>query len=313
MRACGAVPRRGGARRQGASNDLTAPVPRGSDTFGLMGLVACPDCNRAVSDIAPLCPGCGRPMHIAAPQTQQVVPHAPPAPPVHPSRGSQQDPTEPIRHPATGRKLGCFLGGFLVVNGVLGALQCLAGLLGALGYNNEVTGRPLSGWAFWIGGANLGGALAASKWDRSGAGLMVAGWAGAIVLGLVDGPVETIVAAVPFLIVSAIVLGAAPWTLRCARCHVQIVATTLQCRNCGQQYWPADVAGAFPAARPAGAPVLVMPPVGQRVWVQGSGGDWQPAVVVEQGAGGQVCVQVPEGASVRYAWLDTHQLRPRDG
>jgi hypothetical protein len=250
-------------------------------------------------------------MQVAAPQTQQGLSQYALAPPLHPPQGSQQDPAQPVRHPATGRKLGCLLGGFLVVNGLLGAFQCLAGVLGALGYTNEVTARPFSGWAFWIGGANLGGALAASKWDRSGAGLMVAGWAGAIVLGLVDGPVETVVAGVPFLIASAIVLGAAPWTLRCVRCHVQIAKTTTQCRNCGQQYWPADVAVAFPAARPAGAPV--MPPMGQRVWAQGSGGDWQPGVVVEQGAGGQVCVQVPEGASVRYAWLDANQLRPRDG
>lgn len=28
-----------------------------------MALITCPDCNREVSDRAPACPGCGRPMH----------------------------------------------------------------------------------------------------------------------------------------------------------------------------------------------------------------------------------------------------------
>lgn len=27
-----------------------------------MGMIACPDCGRAVSDQAPSCPGCGRPI-----------------------------------------------------------------------------------------------------------------------------------------------------------------------------------------------------------------------------------------------------------
>lgn len=28
-----------------------------------MALIECPDCGRQVSDVAPACPGCGRPMH----------------------------------------------------------------------------------------------------------------------------------------------------------------------------------------------------------------------------------------------------------
>jgi hypothetical protein len=61
---------------------------------------------------------------------------------------------------------------------------------------------------------------------------------------------------------------------------------------------------------PSAPPVI--PLVGQHVQVQVSGG-WRPGVVVEQGARGQVCVQVPEGTSVRYCWVDADQLRPRDG
>ena len=36
-----------------------------------MGLVNCPDCGRAVSDLAPACPGCARPMK--ATETQPVT------------------------------------------------------------------------------------------------------------------------------------------------------------------------------------------------------------------------------------------------
>lgn len=288
----------------------------------VMGLIACPDCNRQVSDIAPSCPGCGRPFFAMMPQAAQSAPppYAPQAVPRYvapgvpqlPPQGPAPDAAQPIRHPAADRKLGCLLGGFLVTTGVLGALQCLAGILGGLDYASEVTGRPFSGWAFWIGLANIGGVFAAWKWDRSGAGLIAGAWAAVIVLGLVDQRPESVVAGVPMLIVSLIVFAAAPWSLHCARCRVPIWATTTQCRNCGQQYWPAVAAGALSAARPADVPGRVMPPVGRPVWVPGSDGDWLPGVVVEQGAQGQVCVQVPLGASARYDWFDAHQLRPRD-
>lgn len=39
-----------------------------------MSLVNCPDCSRQVSDSAPACPGCGRPMHAATAPTPAVPP-----------------------------------------------------------------------------------------------------------------------------------------------------------------------------------------------------------------------------------------------
>lgn len=38
-----------------------------------MALVSCPDCSRQVSDVAPACPGCGRPM-ISAPTPRAAAP-----------------------------------------------------------------------------------------------------------------------------------------------------------------------------------------------------------------------------------------------
>lgn len=38
-----------------------------------MALVKCPDCGREVSDVAPTCPGCGRPLRMqAAPKEVQA-------------------------------------------------------------------------------------------------------------------------------------------------------------------------------------------------------------------------------------------------
>jgi len=37
-----------------------------------MALINCPDCNQEVSDIAPTCPKCGRPLKTAPTQRQKV-------------------------------------------------------------------------------------------------------------------------------------------------------------------------------------------------------------------------------------------------
>ena len=42
-----------------------------------MPLVSCPDCGKAISDAAPLCIGCGRPMNAAARAQAAAVAHAP--------------------------------------------------------------------------------------------------------------------------------------------------------------------------------------------------------------------------------------------
>lgn len=38
-----------------------------------MALIPCPDCGREISDAAPSCLGCGRPMHSLAPATPIVI------------------------------------------------------------------------------------------------------------------------------------------------------------------------------------------------------------------------------------------------
>ena len=41
-----------------------------------MPLLTCPDCNNLVSDLAPACPKCGRPMKAATPPAAQPAPTA---------------------------------------------------------------------------------------------------------------------------------------------------------------------------------------------------------------------------------------------
>lgn len=38
-----------------------------------MALIPCPDCGREISDAAPSCLGCGRPMHSFTPTTPVVI------------------------------------------------------------------------------------------------------------------------------------------------------------------------------------------------------------------------------------------------
>jgi hypothetical protein len=45
-----------------------------------MALITCPDCEASISDAAPACPKCGRPMHTARPQAPPLPPRAAPPP-----------------------------------------------------------------------------------------------------------------------------------------------------------------------------------------------------------------------------------------
>jgi len=38
-----------------------------------VALISCPDCQESVSDLAPACPKCGRPLHFVAPDPSRMV------------------------------------------------------------------------------------------------------------------------------------------------------------------------------------------------------------------------------------------------
>jgi hypothetical protein len=74
--------------------------------------------------------------------------------------------------------------------------------------------------------------------------------------------------------------------------------------------YPAHHAALPPPVPPAAMLPPLLPAVGEGVWVPWSDGRWRPGIVVQQGAHGQVCVQMPWG---HFHWLNAEVLRPRPG
>ncbi len=77
-----------------------------------MALLKCPDCNNPVSDLAPACPKCGRPMKAAPPPPVTPAPPPPVTPPPTPA-------TETMKHDRTGQWIGC---GLLIVIALVAVL-----------------------------------------------------------------------------------------------------------------------------------------------------------------------------------------------
>lgn len=82
-----------------------------------MALLTCPDCRREVSDLAPACPGCGRPL-----QSSTRLNEPPRVAPLQVSHVSHRETGTFAKSfgNTSGRMLGCLT--VIVIWGVLGAI-----------------------------------------------------------------------------------------------------------------------------------------------------------------------------------------------